>query len=364
MRIGLDATPLLGARTGVGVYVEHLLAGLATTEPDVVATAFTLRGASALRTAVAEVAPTAVVRARPAPARVLRAAWLRADQPTVGLLTGRLDLFHGTNFVLPPTGRARGVVTVHDLSYVRHPETVTRDSLEYRRLVPRGLRRADAVCTPSEAVAAEVVAEYGLDPARVFATPLGVDPSWFEVEAGRPDGVPDGRYLLAVGTLEPRKNLPLLVAAHGELWRAGVEVPLLVTGSPGWGPALSLDTAPAGSVRLLGYRPRAELQQLVAGAAALAFPSRYEGFGLPPLEALAAGTPAVTSDLPVLREVLGDHARFVAADDATAWTDALQAVLVDPPTAAARAAGRDHARTFTWAGTVERTRAAYAAALS
>lgn len=361
-RIGIDATPLLGPRTGVGVYVEHLLAGLAGARPDVVATAFTLRGASALRAAVAEVAPTARVRVRPAPARVLRTAWLRTDHPTVGLLTGAVDLFHGTNFVLPPTGRARGVVTVHDLSYVLHPDTVTRDSLEYQQLVPRGLRRAAAICTPSEAVAAEVVAQYDIDPARVFATPLGVDASWSTIPAGRPEGVPDRPYLLAVGTLEPRKNLPLLVAAHGELWRSGVRVPLLLTGSPGWGPALAVDAAPEGSVRLLGYRPRAELQQLVAGAAALAFPSRYEGFGLPPLEALAAGTPVVASDLPVLREVLGGHARFVAAGDAAAWTEALRAVLVDPPSAGARATGRDHAAGFTWARTVERTLAAYAAA--
>lgn len=357
--VAVDATPLLGTRTGVGVYVEHLVTGLARSVPSLVATAFSLRGAGELRSVVAELAPGATVRARPVPARALRAAWLHADVPTVRALVGRVDLFHATNFVLPPTGRARGVVTVHDLSYVRHPDTVSRDSLDYQRLVPRGLERADVVCTVSDAVAAEIVDEYGIAADRIVTTPLGVAPSWFEVTGAPPVG---GRYVLALGTLEPRKNLAVLVAAHSELWRSGVEVPLLLTGSEGWGAALSLADAPPGSVRLLGYRPRAEVQRLVAGAAALAFPSRYEGFGLPPLEALAAGTPVVASDLPVLREVLGAHAAFVAPSDPAAWTTALAAVVAAPPSAAARAAAREHAAGFTWERTVARTLDAYALA--
>ena len=131
-------------------------------------------------------------------------------------LAGRADVVHGTNFVLPPLRRAAGVLTVHDLSYLRYPETVAAASLRYRTLVPRGLRRAAVVVTPSQAVAAEVRAEYGLGD-RVLATPLGVDEGWFGATpmpaaelAAR--GLPE-RYLLFVGTVEPRKGLPALLSA-------------------------------------------------------------------------------------------------------------------------------------------------------
>ena len=305
MLIGLDATPLLGPRTGVGRYVEHLVAALAgDPELDLVATAFTARGAGGLAAAV----PAGVrVRHRPAPARALQAAWARVDLPPVEWVTGRLDVFHGTNFVLPPLRRAGGVVTVHDLSYLRHPGTVTAASLRYRTLVPRGLRRAAVVLTPSHAVAAEVRDEYGLGD-RVRATPLGVDADWYAAEpmpaaelARR--GLP-ARYLLFVGSVEPRKGLPTLLAALRLLHDDDPDTPpLVLAGPPGWGPALETAHLPAGAVVPAGYLDTADLRRLVAGAALLAYPSVYEGFGLPPLEAFATGVPVAASDLPVVREV-------------------------------------------------------------
>src|SRR3954447_17685063 len=152
MRIGLDATPLLGVRTGVGRYVAELVRHLPEAlqgGDELVATAFTLRGAADLQRNV----PTGVsARNRRVPARLLQHLWARTSVPPVGLLTGRVDVFHGTNFVLPPVGRGRGVVTVHDLAYVRLPETVSDASLRYARLVPRSLERASVVCVPSEFV--------------------------------------------------------------------------------------------------------------------------------------------------------------------------------------------------------------------
>ncbi len=200
----------------------------------------------------------------------------------------------------------------------------------------------------------------------VTVTPLGVDTAWFD--ASPPSarwlaahGLPE-RYLLFVGALEPRKNLPTLLEAvrglHAEVADAP---PLLLVGPSGWGPAPDLSRLPAGAVAAVGYLATNQLRSLVAGASALCFPSFYEGFGLPPLEALAAGTQVVASDIPAVREVVGPLAgksvRLVPPMDADAFTDALIGVLkeeVDP------APGRSHARTFTWRRTAEHTAAVYA----
>lgn len=344
LRIALDGTPLLGVRTGIGRYVEHLvteLAGLSGVHVRVAA--FSVRGRAVLRT----LPPAVRAVHRPVPARLLQRAWLRADRPAAEWFTGRADVVHGTNFVLPPPRRAAGVVTVHDLAFLHHPQLVDDASLRYRELVPRAVRRAAVVLAPSRAVAGELAEAYGVTEDRLRVTPLGVDPSWYADAPARPAGMP-GEYILAVGTHEPRKGLSVLLAAYRALLADVPGVPpLVLAGAAGWGP--QLDTSGLRErVILPGYVDATTLRGLVAGAAVLAFPSRYEGFGLPPLEALAAGTPVVASDLPVLREVLGDHARFAAPGDAGALAAALRDTLERPPSAECRAAGRDHAATFTW----------------
>jgi glycosyltransferase involved in cell wall biosynthesis len=367
VRIALDATPLLGVRTGIGRYVEHLLAELATTGADeIAATAFTMRGAGGLPPVVP---PAVAVRHRPVPARVLRELWARLEAPPVEWLAGPADVFHGTNFVLPPLRQAAGVVTVHDLSYLRTPQAVEPASLRYRALVPRSLRRAAVVCTPTRAVADEVVAEYGLAEDAVAVTPLGVDEPWLRAEPPPPawlaaHRLPD-RYLLFVGSREPRKGLPTLLAAYRELVAGDRDVPpLVLVGPAGWGGPLDLTGLPAGSVLTPGYLDMPALRGAVAGAACLAFPSVYEGFGLPPLEALACGTPVVASDLPATREVLGGQAALVPAGDAAALASALAGVLAEDGGPAARAARRAQAARFTWVGCAAATRAAYRTALS
>jgi glycosyltransferase involved in cell wall biosynthesis len=333
------------------------------TTDEVSVTAFTLRGAGGL----GGVVPDGVgVRSRPVPARLLRALWSRADVPSVTYLAGRSDVFHGTNFVLPPTGRAGGVVTVHDLTYLRHPDAVDRASAAYRELVPRSIARAGQVVVPSAAVAAEVRETYRLAEDRVTVTHLGVDDAWFGATpltaAERAGAGLPGDYLLAVGTIEPRKGLPRLLEAYRELRSMLPDAPpLVVVGSRGWGEALQLDRLPPGSVVLTGFLEDAELRGVVAGARALIFPSLYEGFGLPPLEALACGVPVVATDLPVTREVLRGQARFVGpADDLTqALVEAVEGRLPGDP-----AGRRAHARGFTWARCARATREAYARAVS
>jgi glycosyltransferase involved in cell wall biosynthesis len=381
MKVGVDATPLLGPRTGVGRYVAGLVEALAELpggEPEELGLIpFTWRGTADLPR-VAPAAPRLRCGRRRVPARLLQAAWAAVAFPPVEWLAGPVDVFHATNFVAPPARRAATVVTIHDLTYLRHPEMVTAASARYRDLVPRALRRGATVCSPTAAVGAEVADAYRLPPERLVVTPLGVGPAWRAATPPDPawlaaNGLP-ARYLLFVGNREPRKNLPTLLAAYRELLAGRVPgagrgapgsavPPLVLVGPPGWGEALDLAGLPAEAVRAPGYLPEDRLARVVAGAAALVFPSWYEGFGLPALEALACGTPVVASDLPALREVLGDQAELVPPGDAAALADALGRVLEDPGGEPARAARRAHAAAFTWPACAQATLGAYRRAL-
>jgi glycosyltransferase involved in cell wall biosynthesis len=387
VRVGLDATPLLGPRTGVGRYVAGLAGALATLagpEPEELALVpFTWRGTGDLP-AAAPAGPRVRVGRRRAPARVLQAAWSRLPWPPVEWLSGPVDVFHATNFTAPPARRAATVVTVHDLTYLRHPGMVTGASARYRHLIPRALARGAVVVTPSAAVASEAAEEYDLGPDRLVVTPLGVDDTWRQATPPDPawlatHGLPE-RYLLFVGNREPRKNLPTLLTAYrallgsqavgigngptvGEGAGTTIVPPLVLVGPPGWGEVLDTVGLPDGAVRTPGYLPEPDLARVVAGAAALVLPSWYEGFGLPALEALACGTPVVASDLPAHREVLGDQAQLFPPGDPDALTAALAKVLDDPGGEPAKAARRTRAAGFTWENCATATLSAYRRAL-
>lgn len=359
LSVRLDGTPLLGHRTGVGRYTEHLLAALASrNDVSVGATAFTLRGAGELPAAV----PAGVAtHSLPVPARLLRTVWARFDVPPVSLLAGHSDVFHGTNFVLPPTGRAAGVVTIHDLAFLLHPTTVHTASADLRDLVPRSIRRAAVVIVPSRAMADALTDAYRIDADRIVVTPHGVTDDWTEAQPVsaaqlRAWGLPE-RFLLFVGTREPRKDLTTLLAAHAAAQSADAGTPpLLLVGPSGWGD----EPAPASDVRLAGYQDQQRLPSIVAAAEALVLPSLYEGFGLPAIEALAAGTRTIVSDVPALVEVTGGHADVFGVRDVNALAGLLTP-RPDPPGAGTRR--RDWARRWTWAGSAEATMTAYRSAL-
>jgi glycosyltransferase involved in cell wall biosynthesis len=359
--ITFDATPLLGRRTGVGRYVDgvvrELPAALARrgVKAQLRATTWTARGGRL------EHLPPGVTQIGPrVPARLLRECWRRSEVPPIEMLVGRTDVFHATNFVSPPTRRAREVVMIHDLTYLDHSETVDRESLAYRTLVPRALDRGAHVVTPSETVADAVRARYGLDPGRVTATPLGVDSEWFDAQPAAPAWLESRDlphdYIVFVGSIDPRKNLPRLLEAHALARAELTSVPELVLAGPA-GRESSLAARPG--VHLTGWLDDLDLRSLVAGSRALVLPSLDEGFGLPVLEALAAGRPVVTSSVPALCEVAGPHAEVAEPSDVEGLAAALVRGVSGNDDEPEREARRAWAREFTWARTADRTVDAY-----
>jgi glycosyltransferase involved in cell wall biosynthesis len=337
VRVAVDLTSFLTPRTGVGVFATEIVERLARRD-DVELTAFavTWRG----RGRLAELVPPGVaVVDRPMPARPLRELWKRTDLPRVDAWLGRgHDVVWGPNFVVPPT-RAAALVTVHDLTPVRFPQLANAATLAYPPLIRRAIARGAWIHTPSEFVRDEVVAELGAPPERVVAIHHGVRAT---APATDPEGADAGRrlaggdrYVLAVGTVEPRKDLPGLVAAFDEL--AGEDglgdLRLVIAGPDGWGAdALTATVAAArhrDRVVRLGWVSEEDRQALLRGAAAYCFPSVYEGFGLPPLEAMSAGVPVVATRAGAVPEVCRDGADLVPVGDTAALSEALRRVLTD-----------------------------------
>jgi glycosyltransferase involved in cell wall biosynthesis len=353
LRVALDATPLLGQPTGVGVFCLGALTALGErADLDVQAFAVSWR----LRQGIeARLPPGVVVRQRAMPARPLRAAWLRAELPPIEWFVGPVQVVHGTNFVVPPTHRAARVVTVHDLTMVRFPQLSNAGTLVYPELIRRAVAHGAWVHAVSAYVAAEVVETFGVDPARVRAVHSGVPPM----------AVPDrsvvarlhppvgGRIVLAIGTVEPRKDLPGLVRAFEQVAGDRPDVSLVLAGPEGWGTdqlADAIAASPfAGRIVRTGWLDDASLAGLLQAATVLAYPSVYEGFGFPPLQAMAAGVPVVATRAGALPEVLGEAAAFVDVGDIDRLAETLAEVLdSDERRAALVAAGRDRVAGYTW----------------
>ena len=330
LRVAVDATSSLGVQTGIGRVTSQLLEGLARRDDlDTTAYAISWRG----RQRLASVVPAPVRAAtRAFPARLTRVCWPRARFPSIERWTGPVDVVHATNYVAPPS-RAAVLVTVFDLTYAHFPELASGDALRYPVLVDVAIRRGASLHTASDFVRAEIQDRYDLEPDRVIRVypGLGAPPTG---NAGRGRQVAGSeRYVLAVGTVEPRKNLPRLVQAFDAVAATHPEVTLVVAGPDGWG-VDAFDAAVAGAhhrdrVRRLGWVEEGDRQDLLAGATVLAYPSVYEGFGLPPLEAMQAGTPVVAARAGALPEVLGDAALLPDPNDVDDLAASLNRVLDD-----------------------------------
>jgi alpha-1,3-rhamnosyl/mannosyltransferase len=370
MNIGLDVA--VAARPGgIATYARALVAALGDVAPQ---HQLVLWGGGAAARAIRAVAP--------AHARILssgvvdryadvagRLRWL--NPLSIEQLVGPVDVFHGLNYLVPaPRSRAPIVITIHDLSALTHPEWHPRPrALAHRWALRRTAAAAAAVITPTEAIRAEAIDALGLGPARVTAIPLGVSGTFRPRAAGEVKPVLDRHqlafrtYALYSAALEPRKNLARLLDAFALLRRRRADAPLLVIAGPaGWrNDAIRARLAEPG-VRYIGYVEPQDLAALMAGSLMFLYPSLYEGFGLPALEALASGTPVVASTDPALAEVVGDDAVRVAATDVEAIASGIARLLDDRSLRDDLARrGPLRARAFTWARTAARTLALYEA---
>jgi glycosyltransferase involved in cell wall biosynthesis len=317
VRIAFDVSPLSHPRTGIGNYILGSLRGVvesATDADEVVPFAPTSRrGTRAIPEALAGLPVHPRTRFLPK-SHYWRTAWSRLGWPPVERFLGRIDVLHYSDWMFPPQRAGVRSTMVHDLVPLRHREWVTPRTYRMHARKYRDATRCDVVFVNSHFTGREVVELLGVSPDRVVVAEPGVDPI-FAAEGEREQlGRP---YVLTVATLEPRKNLEVLVAARRLL---GEELQLAIVGGSGWGPQPELD-AP-GIVRL-GRVSDAELARLYRGAAVVAYPSRFEGFGIPIVEALASGTPVVASSHASLDEAAGDAALRADPESPEQWAELL-----------------------------------------
>lgn len=267
----------------------------------------------------------------------------------------RPDVFHAVDFIAPPARGARVVATVHDLSFLERPQDLAPDALAWYSQLERSRRWTDAWIVPSRWTAEQLAARYGIDPATISVVPHGV-PAFLRDVVPLPRATRGG-YILAAGTVEPRKRLELLLDAWPQV---GDELRLVVAGPRGWN-ADGLEArihATPGVERRMDVDD-AEMRDLYRHAVALAFPSWMEGFGLPALEAMACGTPVLSSGAGALPEVTG-NAAITPDPDAAAWSEAITQIASDEPTWTRLAtAGVQRAAEFRWDRAATQTAAVY-----
>jgi glycosyltransferase involved in cell wall biosynthesis len=320
--VAIDVTPLLGARTGIGGAVAEVVHALSALDnaPDLIPFTLSLRA----RRHRADV--PAATRYVPIPARVLLTTWARSDVPRIDRWIRPARVLHATNYLTPPS-RLPTVITIHDCSFVRFPELCSPEVRRIEPIVRRALRRGAFVHTPSEYVADEVreffAAELG-DADRVTAIAWGAPtppPSIPSLSADLARHVGDSPYVLAIGTIEPRKNYPNLVAAFAEVAGEHPELQLVLVGASG--PDRDRVEDALGQcepdtrrrIVLTGIVDDEQKHALLTRASVLVYPSLYEGFGLPLLEAMAASVPVVASAAGSIPEVASDAAILVPPTD-------------------------------------------------
>ena len=358
MRIGIDANPMVRRRGGVGWYVTRLVEGLAAHDGE---NEYRLYADRPLEAAgLPGTRWASVVAGRWSLRRAVR--------------RDGVDVFHGTSFRLRARGRLGSVVTIHDLSAERLPGLGGRRfGQRLASAKTRGTaRRADRVIVHSHSGAGDVADRFGVAPDRIAVVPLGVGPEFFPepppVQEAVRARLAAGRegLILFCGSLEPRKDMPTLLRAFARVPAGRDRYRLVLAGGGGRASGeiaslvsrLGLDDA----VALEGYLEVAQLRALYSAATLFVLPSRYEGFGLPVLEAMACGAPVIATNASSLPEVVGDAGLLVPPGDPGVLSEAMARVLQDPALAAdLRRRGFDRAKRFTWEETAARTLAVYRA---
>lgn len=365
MRIGLDGQPLIKPRTGVGHYTFELARALAALRPD---DSFELIAPDSFPSnVVSEIESIPNLRTVAVKtSRLTRRRWWWIGLPRY-IGNEQFDLFHGVNYEVPLLNAQRNVVTIHDLSVFTHPQTHDRRiARRARKRLPIMLRAAKQIITPTETIKDEVGARFRIEPVRITATPEAPRSNFFRMEFAETLSVRqryriEGDFILFVGTIEPRKNLLTLVRAFARVFRHTQHRPqLVIAGGEGW-LTDELNRLVAVSdfrdrLRMTGYLIDEDLRALYSSCKLFVYPSLYEGFGLPPLEAMACGAPVIASRIAAHDETLRECARLTDPRDEAALASAIVELLEDGSAREDLAnRGLAHAQNFSWHKTAELT---------
>jgi glycosyltransferase involved in cell wall biosynthesis len=341
VRIAFDVSPLSHPLLGIGNYIQGSLGGLAEAaagQHEIVAFAPTsLRGPGRIRAALAGI--DVEVRTWPLPfSHAVRTAWGGLGRPAAERLLGRFDALHFSDWMYPPQRAGIRATTIHDLVPLHHPEwTTARTRSMHGRKYRNAAATCDVVFVNSAYTGRDVTATLGVPAERIrVAHPAPKDV--FRADGPAADlGAP---YVLTVATLEPRKNLQVLVEAHRLL---GDDLQLAIVGAEGWGEQPLLDGP---RIRRLGYVSDEELARLYRGATAMAYPSRFEGFGIPVIEAMACGAPVVASAHESLDEACGDAAVRADPEDPAAFAAGIERARAERDSLVSLGLG--HVKAFSW----------------
>lgn len=359
--IGIDYTPAYEQGAGIGRLVRDLLSALAKIDSSTDYRLF-ISGATSTKLPAA-LAPNFIWKPTRINPRWLARIWHRTQIPLpIEAFVGRVDLFHATDFTLPPSlSTTKTIVTVHDLSFVRVPDAASQKLKKYLDIVvPRSVHKANHVIADSQATKDDLIELYGVAPEKITVLLSGIDSRYQIIKSLKTSmtirnkyNIPNRPYIFCVGTIQPRKNYSRVIKALKILRDKHYELDFVIAGGKGWLEdemyKTIAETGLENHVHLVGFVDDEDLAALYSGAECVAFPSLYEGFGFPVLEGMACGTPVVTSNISSLPEVAGNAALLVDPYDVEAIVDAIQRILDDSElrkTLIER--GMQQAAKFTW----------------
>jgi glycosyltransferase involved in cell wall biosynthesis len=375
--LGIDGSSLLSAKTGIGIYTDRLLRGISSCRDFAVKIYLPMpfinpskrnKSIDMLRKDYSGIEIKA--HAVPTP-KVQRWIWGRSNFLPIERFLGPVDLYHGTSFVMPPLQGAKGVMTIYDLSFMLFPTFHTRETQAFSKSVRRFAERADCIIAISEQTKQDIVRLLNIPENKVRVTLLAADTRYRVIDDTRrvasvaADYGIDREYILYTGTLEPRKNIPAIIRAFQSIKRE-LNIPhrLVLAGKKGWlyddifAEVRALDLEQ--EVIFTGYVPDEDLPFLYNGADLFVYPSFYEGFGLPPLEAMACGCPVVSSNTSSLPEVVGTAGIMVDPRKPEELATAMARVLGDSELARdMRRRGVERAAIFNWDRCVQETLSIY-----